>query len=74
MALLKDAKFHELCKVLKVTDQIPSDPDRKVIEKAFRRCALKTHPDKVIQVTSSGFSLHFAVVFYVVTMMSGRFQ
>ena len=45
--LLKDHKFNEFCKVLKVVDQSPSDPDRRVIEKAFRRLALKTHPDKV---------------------------
>ena len=45
--LLKDHKFNEYCKLLKVTDQPPSDPDRRVIEKAFRRLALKTHPDKV---------------------------
>ena len=48
--LLKDHQFHEYCKVLKITDNqlVPSDPDKKLIEKAFRKCALKTHPDKVI--------------------------
>ena len=45
--LLKDRQFQEYCKILKVTGQTPSDPDRRVIEKAFRRAALKTHPDKV---------------------------
>ena len=45
--LLKDAKFHEYCKSLKVSGQNPSDPDRRCIEKAFRRLALRTHPDKV---------------------------
>ncbi len=47
MALLKDHQFHELCRVLKLGSAlVPSDPDRKQIEKAFRKCALKTHPDK----------------------------
>lgn len=45
--LLKDVKFQEYCKILKVSGQTPSDPDRRCIEKAFRRAALKTHPDKV---------------------------
>ena len=45
--LLKDGKFQDYCKILKVSGQTPSDPDRRVIEKAFRRLALKTHPDKV---------------------------
>jgi len=48
MALLKDQKFYELCQALQCTGQTPSDPDRKAIEKAFRKLALKTHPDKVI--------------------------
>ena len=48
--LLKDHQFHEYCKVLKISanELVPSDPDKKVIEKAFRKCALKTHPDKVM--------------------------
>ena len=47
--LLKDHQFHEYCKVLKIpqNELVPSDPDKKIIEKAFRKCALKTHPDKV---------------------------
>ena len=47
--LLKDHQFHEYCKVLKIPQNqlVPSDPDKKLIEKAFRKCALKTHPDKV---------------------------
>ena len=47
MALLKDQRFYELCQVLQIQGQTASDPDRKAIEKAFRRLALKTHPDKV---------------------------
>lgn len=47
MALLKDQRFYELCQALQCTGQTPSDPDRKAIEKAFRKLALKTHPDKV---------------------------
>ena len=45
--LLKDNKFLEYCKVLKVTGQSPGDPERRVIEKSFRKLALRTHPDKV---------------------------
>ena len=45
--LLRDPKFHEYCRVLKVGNQRPNDPERRVIEKSFRRLALKTHPDKV---------------------------
>ena len=45
--LLKDAKFHEYCKSLKVSGQNPSDPDRRCIEKAFRRLAPRIHPYKV---------------------------
>ena len=32
--------------VLGVTQQCSCDPDKKLIEKAFRRAALKCHPDK----------------------------
>ncbi len=35
-----------MCAVLGVKQQCVLDPDRKVIEKAFRRNALKCHPDK----------------------------
>ena len=45
--LLKDAKFYECCRALKLSGQNPNDPDRRAIEKAFRRLALRTHPDKV---------------------------
>ena len=47
MSILKDHQFNDLCKTLKVSGQPVNNPDRKVIEKAFRRLALKTHPDKV---------------------------
>jgi len=46
MALLKDHQFNELCKILKISGLQPNDSDKKTIEKAFRRLALKTHPDK----------------------------
>ena len=46
MSLLKDHQFHELCKILNINLQA-NDPDKKTIEKAFRKLALKTHPDKV---------------------------
>ena len=46
MALLKDHQFNENCKLLKIIGLQPNDPDKKTIEKAFRRIALKTHPDK----------------------------
>ena len=32
--LLKDNKFHEYCKVLKVSGQSPGDPEKRVIEKS----------------------------------------
>ena len=44
--VLNDRKFEELCAVLGVKQQCVLDPDKKVIEKAFRRNALKCHPDK----------------------------
>ncbi len=49
--LLKDAQFEELCRVLKIANNqlVPSDPDKRQIERAFRKCALKTHPDKVYE-------------------------
>ena len=43
---MTERKFSELCSVLGVKEQCCLDPDRKVIEKAFRRNALKCHPDK----------------------------
>ena len=45
-SVIGDRLFYQYCNILKVTNQIPSDPDRRQIEKAFRKCALKTHPDK----------------------------
>ena len=45
-ALLRDHQFLDFCKVLKISGLQPNDPDKKTIEKAFRRLALKTHPDK----------------------------
>ena len=47
MAQLNETQFYEQCKILKITNQRSNDPDKKAIEKAFRRLALKTHPDKV---------------------------
>ena len=44
--VLTDRRFSELCGVLGVKEQCCLDPDRKAIEKAFRRAALKCHPDK----------------------------
>ncbi len=47
-SILGEQTFYQLCAVLKMGQQlIPSDPDRRPIEKAFRKAALKTHPDKV---------------------------
>ena len=44
--VLNERKFEEMCSILGVKQQCLLDPDRKVIEKAFRRNALKCHPDK----------------------------
>ena len=45
--LLKEHQFNGFCNILKISGQPVNNPDRKVIEKAFRKLALKTHPDKV---------------------------
>ena len=45
--ILKDHQFYECAKTLGLPELIPSDPDKRQIEKAFRKLALKTHPDKV---------------------------
>ena len=47
-SLLKEHQFNGFCNILKISGQPMNNPDRKVIEKAFRKLALKTHPDKVI--------------------------
>merc|ERR1719244_2054112 len=44
--VLKAAKFDEFCKVLGIKELCCLDPDKKVIEKSFRKKALKCHPDK----------------------------
>ena len=44
--MLSDARFAELCSVLGITKQCCFAPEQKVIEKAFRKNALKCHPDK----------------------------
>ena len=44
--ILQTAKFNECCSTLGLKEQCCSDPDRRVIEKAFRKKALRTHPDK----------------------------
>ena len=46
LTFVNDRKFEELCAVLGVKQQCVLDPDKRVIEKAFRRNALKCHPDK----------------------------
>ena len=48
-AILGERIFVHYCSVLKLPSSqlVCSDPDRKAIERAFRRAALKTHPDKV---------------------------
>ena len=45
--ILRDAQFNEYCAHLRLSGLSPSDPEKKVIERAFRKLALKTHPDKV---------------------------
>ena len=44
--ILNERKFGEMCSILGIKEQCCLDPERKVIEKAFRRNALKCHPDK----------------------------
>ena len=44
--VLSDTRFGELCSVLGVTKQCCFAPEQKVIEKAFRKKALRCHPDK----------------------------
>ena len=44
--VLKEKNFNDLCAVLGLKDQVCSDPDRKAIERGFRKKALITHPDK----------------------------
>ena len=44
--ILTERKFNEFCSVLGVKELCCLDPDRKKIEKAFRKSALKCHPDK----------------------------
>ena len=44
--ILTERKFNEFCSVLGVKELCCLDPDKKKIEKAFRRNALKCHPDK----------------------------
>lgn len=44
--VLQDNKFNLYCSVLGVKEQCCFAPDKKVIEKAFRKSALKCHPDK----------------------------
>ena len=39
-------RFGELCSVVGVGELCCYDPDRRAIEKAFRRAALRCHPDK----------------------------
>jgi len=44
--VLSDSRFAELCSILGVTKQCCFAPEQKVIEKSFRKKALKCHPDK----------------------------
>ena len=44
--MLSDSRFAELCSILGVTKQCCFAPEQKVIEKSFRKKALKCHPDK----------------------------
>jgi len=46
MQVLLPAKFNEFCLVLGVKEMCCLEPEKKIIEKAFRKKALKCHPDK----------------------------
>ena len=43
---MTERKFSECCSIVGVKELCCLDPDRRAIEKAFRRNALKCHPDK----------------------------
>ena len=45
--MLLPAKFNEFCLVLGVKEMCCLEPEKKTLEKAFRKKALKCHPDKV---------------------------
>ena len=45
--MLLPAKFNEFCLVLGVKEMCCLEPEKKILEKAFRKKALKCHPDKV---------------------------
>ena len=64
MSILKDHQFNSYCHILKLGSQPVNNPDRKVIEKAFRKLALKTHPDKVSKVVNIQAILHIFIVFH----------
>ena len=44
--VLGQAKFQEYCAVLGCKELSCYDPEKRPIERAFRKRALKTHPDK----------------------------
>jgi len=46
MQVLLPAKFNEFCLVLGVKEMCCLEPEKKILEKAFRKKALKCHPDK----------------------------
>ena len=62
MSILKDHQFNSYCHILKLGSQPVNNPDRKVIEKAFRKLALKTHPDKVNKALKIQAILHIFIV------------
>ena len=47
LQVLLPAKFNEFCLVLGVKEMCCLEPEKKILEKAFRKKALKCHPDKV---------------------------